>query len=241
MKATGKEIIDTMENIRKTVRRSKIHSHVGMPVSGMLLLLLAGCATGGNVGPAAVEQAPAMADGPAVTRLADGRKGFVITESSQLNESSREDFARAVDLLNNQAWDEAIGLLKQVIERSPGVTAPYIDIAIAYAITGKPEEAEVNLKTALELVPNHPVASNEYGLLCRKSGRFAEAREIYETALASYPEYYPLHRNLGILCDLYLNDPASALEHYRIYSQAMPEDRQVKLWIADLSARTEGN
>lgn len=230
-----------MENMRKTALGSLFRSHVGMPVLGMGLALLVGCATGGKVGTATLEQEQAMDEGPSVTRLADGREGFVITEVPQLNESSRENFAQAVDFLNNQAYDEAIDLLTQVIEQSPGVTAPYIDIAIAYDQIGNPEEAEANLKIALELVPDHPVASNLYGLLCRKSGRFAEAREIYEKALGSFPEYYPLHKNLGILCDLYLNDPVSALEHYRIYSQAMPEDRQVKLWIADLSTRAGSN
>jgi len=214
---------------------------MGMPVLGMGLLLLVGCATGGRMAPAIIDQEPAAAVRPSVVRLADGREGFIITEIPQLNESSREDFARAVDLLNSQAYDEAIDLFKQVIEQSPEVTAPYIDLAIAYEQIGNPEEAEANLKIALELIPDHPVASNEYGLLCRKSGRFAEAREIYERAIASFPEYYPLHRNLGILYDLYLNDPVSALEHYRIYSEAIPEDRQVALWIADLSARTGSN
>ena len=56
-----------------------------------------------------------------------------------------------------------------------------------------------------------------------------------------FPEYYPMHKNLGILCDLYLNDPACALEHYEIYSKAMPEDAQVKLWIADVRARLGRN
>jgi Tfp pilus assembly protein PilF len=207
----------------------------------MGLLLLTGCATDGSRGPAAVEKAQVMTEGPSVTRLTDGREGFIISEVSSLNEDSRENFAHAVDLLNNQAYEDAIDLLKQVIDQSPGVTAPYIDIAVAYDQIGKSDEAEANIKIALELVPNHPVASNEYGRLCRKSGRFDEARVIYEKALGSFPEYYPLHRNLGILCDLYLNDPVSALEHYRIYSQAMPDDRQVQLWIADLSARTGSN
>ena len=96
------------------------------------------------------------------------------------------------------------------------------------------------VKKALELVPGHPVASNECGLLYRKKGRFDEARAMYEQALAAYPNYYPAHRNLGILCDLYLNDLESAMAHYQVYSQAMPKDNKVKLWIADLQARMGG-
>jgi Tfp pilus assembly protein PilF len=140
-------------------------------------------------------------------------------------------------MMKDQDYGQAIDLLEKVIKQSPGVTAPYIDIAIAYQRVGKPELAEGHLKTALSLFPEHPVACNEYGLLCRKTGRFAEARAIYEKAIARFPEYYPLHRNLGILCDLYLNDPACALEHYEIYSNAMPKDAQVTLWIADVRTR----
>jgi tetratricopeptide (TPR) repeat protein len=77
--------------------------------------------------------------------------------------------------------------------------------------------------------------------LYRKTGRIAEARAIYEKAIARFPGYYPLHKNLGILCDLYLNDPACALEQYGIYSKAMPEDAQVILWIADVRARLGRN
>ena len=154
-----------------------------------------------------------------------------------MDEALRRDFDRAVAMLKDEDYDEAIALLEKVIGKSPGVTAPYVDIAIAYQRTGRPELAEENLKTALKLFPEHPVACNEYGLLYRRSGRFTEARAMYEKAIARFPDYYPARRNLGIVCDLYLNDPACALEHYEIYSEARPYDKQVKLWVADLRAR----
>jgi Tfp pilus assembly protein PilF len=203
----------------------------------MALSILAGCATGGKVKAATVAVEPSMVTKPPVARLEDGREGFTITEVPTMDEAARREFDRAVAMLKNQDYGQAIDLLEKVIERSPGVTAPYIDIAIAYLRVGKPSLAEKHIKTALRLFPEHPVASNEYGLLCRKTGRFAEAREIYEKAIARFPEYYPLRKNLGILCDLYLNDPACALEHYEIYSKARPKDAQVTLWIADARAR----
>ena len=221
----------------RILRKLKIRTGVGL----MILLVLAGCATDGNVKPAKVSQESSLDKGFSVTQLEDGRKGFIITEVSQLDESSRKDFERAVAMMKDQDYEKAVDILEQIIEKSPGVTAPYIDIAIAYRRIGKPEKAEEHLKAALQLVPDHPVASNEYGLLCRKDGRFADARAIYDKAIARFPGYYPMHRNLGILCDLYLNDPECALEHYEIYSEAKPEDKQVKLWIADLRARLGRN
>ena len=225
----------------RILRRLKKRTYSGFVVLVIALSVLTGCATEGKVKPAPIVQEPSLATGPSVARLEDGREGFIITEVPQLDGAFRRDFEHAVDMMKNQEYAQAIDLLEKVIEQSPNVTAPYIDIAIAYQHIGKLELAEEHLKTALRMVPEHPVACNEYGLLYRKTGRFAEARAIYEKAIARFPDYYPVHRNLGILCDLYLDDPACALEHYEIYSKAKPEDKQVKLWIADLRARLGRN
>ena len=219
----------------RMLRRLKTRTFVGFVVLLMVLSVLAGCATDGKVKPALVVREPF------VERLDNGREGFIIKEVPQMDATSRRDFERAVAMLNDQEYGQAITLLEKVIEQSPGVTAPYINMAIACQHIGKLEQAEEHIKTALLLIPEHPVACNEYGLLYRKTGRFAEARAIYEKALSIFPDYYPVHRNLGILCDLYLNDPACALEHYEIYSEARPEDKKVKLWIADLRARLGRN
>src|SRR5512139_1025494 len=222
-------------------RRLRNRTCAGFAVLAMALSVLAGCATAGKVKAAPVADQPSVSTGPSVARLEDGREGFIITEVPTMDNASRREFDRAVAMLKAQDYGQTINLLEKVIEQSPGVTAPYIDIAIAYVRVGKPSLAEEHFKKALTLFPEHPVASNEYGYLCRKTGRFAEARTIYEKAIARFPEYYPLHRNLGILCDLYLDDPPCAFEHYEIYSNARPEDAQVKLWIADFRDRLGRN
>jgi Tfp pilus assembly protein PilF len=214
--------------------RLRARTYAGLVVLAMVLPVLAGCATDKKIETLNVRE-------PSVARLDDGRDGFIITEAPKMDEESRKDFDRAVAMLKDQDYGQAIDLLEKVIKQSPHVTAPYIDLAIAYQHTGKPEQAEEHLKTALNLFPGHPVACNEYGLLYRRTGRFVEARAMYEKAVERFPNYYPAHRNLGILCDLYLSDPACALEHYEIYSKAKPEDEQVKLWIADLRIRLGRN
>ena len=224
-------------------RRVTIASYLLLAIG---LSLLAGCATAGKakveepalpMPAAAAEPSPPLPTGPSVVRFKDGREGFLITEPSSMDAELRADFDQASALVKEAKYDKAIELLEKVIARSPGMTAPHINIAIAYNHVNKPEQAEQHLKTALELVPGHPLASNEYGLLLRKAGRFAEGRTIYEKSLAAFPEYHPIHKNLGILCDLYLKDLACGLEHYEIYSKAMPKDQQVKLWLADLHTR----
>jgi tetratricopeptide (TPR) repeat protein len=78
---------------------------------------------------------------------------------------------------------------------------------------------------------------NELGIIYRKTGRFAEARRSYETALAIYPGYHHARRNLGVLCDLYLADFDCALESYEAYMTTVPGDDQATMWIADLRNR----
>ncbi len=202
----------------------------------LVSVLLAGCAASAKTASKQEQQTP-INQGPAVTRLEDGREGFVITEVPSMDNGAKSDFERAVALMNDGKNDKAVELLSKVVERKPGVTAPYINLALAYMRMGKVAEAEQSLKTALEIFPDHPVASNEYGLLLRRLGRFKESREMYEKTVAKFPDYLPAHRNLGILCDLYLNDPECALKQFEIYSNGTSSDAQVKIWVAELHMR----
>ncbi|MGB9081867.1 MAG: tetratricopeptide repeat protein [Desulfuromonadaceae bacterium] len=229
---------------REHGRCSRLVTIAGFLLLAIGLSLLAGCATAGKgkVEPeptpaAAAKPSPPLPTGPSVVHFTDGREGFLITDPSRMDAKLRADFDQASAMIKEAKYDKAIELLEKVIAQSPEMTAPHINLAIAYRQINKPEQAEQHLKKALELIPGHPVASNEYGLLLRKAGRFAEGRAIYEKALAAFPEYHPIHKNLGILCDLYLKDSACAVEQYEIYSKAMPKDEQVKVWLADLHTR----
>ena len=65
----------------------------------------------------------------------------------------RADFDQASSMIREAKYDKAIELLEKVIAQSPEMTAPHINLAIAYRRVNKPEQAEQHLKKALELIP----------------------------------------------------------------------------------------
>jgi Flp pilus assembly protein TadD len=182
--------------------------------------------------------ASAAAEPPAaLVDVAQDEGGFTITQHVSVTDEVRADYEAAVRMMEEARYEPAITLLLAVTERAPAAAAAHIGLGIAYSHIANLDHAEASLRRALELTPQHPVAYNELGLIQRRRGQFAESRASYEAALEHFADFHYTHRNLAILCDLYIGDFACALEHYEAYGRIVPDDAEVAKWIADLRNR----
>ncbi len=148
-----------------------------------------------------------------------------------------EQFVEAVVLMKQENYDQAISLLESFVQQESRLAAPFVNLGIAYSHRKQDKKAEEYLRQAVSIDLTHPVANNQLGLVYRRMGRFDDARKAYTNALTQYPNYLPVIKNLGILCELYLRDLPCAMSQYQHYQQLKPDDKTMKIWIADLSRR----
>ena len=169
--------------------------------------------------------------------IATDEAGFTITEQLRIGGDDYSRYEQALIFLRQERYQEGIRLLEAITEDAPALTAPWVELGIAYRRIGELEHAAEALEFAAALSPEHPIVHNELGIVYRKSGRFAEARAEYETALAVFSDFHFARRNLAVLCDLYLADLECALTNYRTYLETAGEDAEVEIWAADLANR----
>ena len=148
------------------------------------------------------------------------------------------DFTRAVAAaLSGKPTDAELDF-KQMELQYPQLVEPSINLGIVLQGEGKLAEAADALQRATARASANAVAWTEFALVQRSLGKFAAAKAAYTQAIGADPSYAPAHRNLGVLLDLYLADPATALAEFEQYRQLSGEDKPASGWIAELRHRT---
>lgn len=212
----------------------------------IMCLLASACATTGGPGGEAYNSASSnttactpgnKTPGSAAQQSCVHTGPIEISEKHPVDPEIKQEFQQAVVLLKKENYPDAIRLLKTVTGKTSKFSGPFIDLGIAYAETKEYKKAENSLKKALTISPLHPAAMNELGVVYRKTGRYSDARKIYEKLLHIYPGYMPAHKNLGVLCDIYIQDLDCALKQYEAYLKVEPDDKKVKIWVADVKNR----
>ena len=150
------------------------------------------------------------------------------------------DFARALQMMRGGDATQAILEFQVMTQSYPDLPGPFTNLGLLYRKTNQLAESEAALAKATERASWDAATWNEYGLTLRQAGKFAEARGAYEHATKANPSYAPAHRNLGVLLDLFLDDPVTAQTELETYKTLTGEDKPVSGWLAELRARNKG-
>jgi Flp pilus assembly protein TadD len=109
---------------------------------------------------------------------------------------------------------------------------------VALARERRWEEAASAFEASLAARPGEAPVHFDLAVAYRHLGRYAAARDSYLQAAALDPGDLDILYNLGILYELYLNQPERALEAYARYvAGGGPEAERVRPWIDALERR----
>jgi Flp pilus assembly protein TadD len=152
---------------------------------------------------------------------------------------ANSEYTRALTLMRGSDATQAILEMQVLTQSYPDLPGPYANLGVLHRNANQLAESEAALAKATERAPWDAQTWTEYGITLRQAGKFAEARAAYEHAIKANPSYAPAHRNLGVLLDLYLEDPLTAQTEFETYKTLTGEDKPVSGWLAELRARNK--
>ncbi len=108
-----------------------------------------------------------------------------------------ERLALCLPLLKQDARAEA--MLKQVLERTPGIAPDWIQLGLVQIGEGKTSDALRAFERAMQLDPDLPDAYNTAGAIWFETGESAKGEAALRNAIRIQPSYAQAHNNLGNL------------------------------------------
>lgn len=154
--------------------------------------------------------------------------------------AAKEQYKTVLAVVEQKDWSSAENQLVQMQAQYPKLSSVKAMLGWVYWQSGKTEQAAAYLEGVVEQGNIYKAdAYNYLAVIYREQGQFKAAEKLYLEALETWPEDFDLHKNLGILYDLYLNQLPKALEHYQQALALNKKDKRLKGWVKDLQRRTE--
>jgi tetratricopeptide (TPR) repeat protein len=196
----------------------------------LFVTALAGCAATGATGTSA--RTP-------TTSLARALPSVQPPEQAASRPPNREEalrlFRLAIQQMSQRNDQQALRLFEQSAQADPTQPATQNNLGILYKRTGQLDKAIEAYQQAIAQQSSYPEAHYNLALAYRAKGAFAQAEDAYLKALSYNEQFIDARYNLGILYDLYLGQPAKALEQYRAYLRLNgPRTEEVTRWAATL-------
>lgn len=173
--------------------------------------------------------------GNKATQVAEGDEAAVPVFPAD----AMDRYARALGWMDAGDDARAAKAFREIAADYPDYAGPLVNLAILESRAGNTEAGINLLSNAVVICDQCAPAWNQLGILLRRQGRFEEAETAYLKSLAEDPDYALAHYNLGVLYDLYQQQPATAVQHYERYVALTDSAEQVPVdkWIADLRRR----
>ena len=159
--------------------------------------------------------------------------------------STGEQMRAAADALAAGRNDEAARRFRHIVDdpATPDTAAAraWHDLGVALSRNDQREEAVDALEEAVRRAPELADAHLHLAQALRATGRYTEAEQHYLEARKRAPERLDIVYNLGILYELYLNQPDKARAAYRVYVDGGGEHAErVRSWIDTLGKSRPG-
>jgi len=154
-----------------------------------------------------------------------------VAASGELTVTAAEKhlYRQAITALNASDLDTAESLLKEFNQQKPELAGPLANLGLVYYKQGKKDLARETLLQALEKNSKQAQALNLLGEIAYEDGNATKAEEYYKKAIAIRDDYANAHYNLALLYDIYFQDVAQAVKHYRRYT-----DKDTANWLEQL-------
>ncbi len=230
----------------------------------MTVVLLSGCAGLGSVGgvdnTADIPAGKMVESKPAVTKNSDGSQHYLPQQAydaqgrkvayvpapnpymgvaTPVPPEAVTRFRAADELMADEQYRGARKAFEAITRDYPELSGPWLKLGELAEIGKRMERAEKSYRKALTVNPQNVNAYLALALFQRRSGNFEEARDTYMSALELWKDFPEAHRNLAILYDLYMNQPALAQPHYEAYDfLTNGDDPQVANWLIEVRRRT---
>ncbi len=198
-------------------------------ITGLVALLLAGCATQKPKRPGAKAPTPPTQQAAPDTPLAP-----------KADPEAR--FVEALEMMKQNKVREAEAAFMELSKDFPDFSGPQTNLGILFAKSNRRDAAIAAFTRAATANGQNASAFNWLGIVNKEAGNYERARQSYEKAIAVKQDYAAAHLNLGLLLEDQLKQPAVAVQHYKDYQRLTGgKDLRVLPWIAEIEARTQAS
>ncbi|MBN2364833.1 MAG: tetratricopeptide repeat protein [Calditrichaeota bacterium] len=101
-------------------------------------------------------------------------------------------YFKAIELGNEERYNDKIGLLDSALTISPGFGLAYNEMGIAYVKKEQYDSAIISYNKAIALIPDRPEIYFNKALSCDKIGEYGQAVDSYEKFLEKAGDYNPI-------------------------------------------------